>query len=149
MVELIARRDKSLEQSLAECLCDTEALAGGLHLRTKLVVNVVELLKAEYRHLDRDVVADGVQTALVAHVLELCAEDYLGRDVDHVNARYLADVRHGSGGTRVDLDNEYLVVINDVLDIYQTYNVQRLSELLSVVDDDPLDVLSEGLRGVD
>ncbi len=109
----------------------------------------MQLLEREYGDLYRNVVCGGVESALVTHVLELLAEDYLGREVNHGNARYLADIRNGSGRTRVYLYYINLVVVYDILDVYKTDNVQCLCELFGVVDDNALDMLCEVLAGVD
>ena len=108
----------------------------------------MQLFKREHGDFYRNVVAHGVQPALVAHVLELPAEDNLCRKVYHRHARDLADVRHGSGRARVYLYYVYLVVVYHVLDIHKAYNVQRLCELFGVVDDNALYMLGEVLAGV-
>ena len=62
------------------------------------------------------------------------------RDTGH-----LADVRHGTAGTRVDLDDVYLVVAHDELDVDQSDDMQLLCQLPRVVLDHALDLRRNAL----
>ena len=86
-------------------------------------------------------VALRVQAGAAAHVAQLLAEHAAGRQIDHRNARYLGDVRNGTRGTRVDLDNVDLVVVQNELDVDQTENSKVLCQSLGVLNEGVLVLL--------
>ena len=89
LLHLVARRDKTLVQSLLERARYAEHLARGLHFGSEVVVDVDKLFKAEHGDLDGYVSALSVKSRAVAHVLKALAEHCAGGKVDHGNARYL------------------------------------------------------------
>ena len=70
----IARTDQALEQGIVIVGGNAQHLAGRLHLRAKLSIHAVQLLKAEHRHLNGHIGGVGVQAGAVAHICQLLAQ---------------------------------------------------------------------------
>ncbi|MPM48966.1 hypothetical protein SDC9_95693 [bioreactor metagenome] len=146
---LVARGNESLVERFLARLADAEHLARGLHLRVEQNVHVRKLFKREHRHLYRDIRRGFVEPRAVAHVRQAFAEHGARREVDHRYARHLADVRHGTRRTGIDLDDVDFVLVDDILNVHEPLRVQRERELARVLDD-PLNQRSaEVPRGID
>ena len=135
LLERVASRDKPLVESFLTCGRESEHLTGGLHLRSEVVVDVHELFKGEYRNLDRDVRRGLVKTGAISHVGKLFAEHTSCREIDHRHAGDFAYIRNRSRGARVDLYYIELILVDAVLDIDETGDLQRYREILRAVDD--------------
>ena len=123
-LEGIARADQALEQGVVVVGGNAQHLAGGLHLRAELGVHAVQLFKAEHRHLDGHIGGVGVQAGAVAHIDELLAQAAAHGQIHHGHTGDLGDVRHGTGGTGVHLDDVHLAVGHGVLHVDQTGDMQ-------------------------
>ena len=106
----IARANEALEQGIVVVGGNAQHLAGGLHLRAKLGVHAVQFLKTEHRYLDGHIGRVGVQTGTVAHIGQFLTQAAADSQIDHGHAGDLGDVRNGTGGTGVDLDDVDLAV---------------------------------------
>ena len=111
---------EGLQQRLGEGLGKAQALAGGLHLRAKVGVHVSQLLEGEHGHLDGIILGLGVDVHAVAQVTQLLTQHDLGGKVNDGHARDLGDVRDGTGGAGVGLNDVDLVVIDDELNVIFT-----------------------------
>ena len=66
--------------------------------------------------------------------------DDLSSQRNNRNSGYLADVRHGSGGTRVYLDDVNFVICHDELNVDHALDMQRPGQLLGVIHQFCLDL---------
>ena len=112
---------------------NAQHLAGRLHLRAELGIHAVQLLKAEHRHLNGHIGGVGMQAGAVAHICQLLAQAAAHSQIHHGHTGDLGDVRHGTGGTGVDLDDIDLAVGNSVLDIDQTGDVELAGKAAGVI----------------
>ena len=149
MVELVARRSQPLEQRFFEIMRNTEHFASRLHLRPEHGVNIVQLLKAEHRHLDRHIFRLGVQPGAVAHIAQPVSQHDPCCNVYHRHAGDLADIGHRTGGTGIDLNDIDVPIINHILDIYQPDHLERPGQPPSVGNQGSFDLLGKGLRWID
>ena len=74
-----------------------------------------------------------MQTGAVAHIGELLAEAAADGQIDHRDAGDLGDIRHGTGGTGVDLDDVHFAVGDRILDVDQTGDVELTGKAAGVV----------------
>ena len=130
-----ARGRQALEQRLGHGFANAQHLAGGLHFRPQDAVGVAELFKAEHRHLDGGVGRRAVQARAEAQVNELFAQHDPAGQVHHGNLGHLADVRDGPGSPGINLDHVQLVIVNQVLDVYQAPRAQGQRQLLAAIAD--------------
>ena len=81
-----------------------------------------------------------------ALLLETLAEYDIGRDIGERVARRFREEGHGARRTRVDLDDINIVMlIDDKLDIVQTYYADAETELLCVAENSALDLIRDGV----
>ncbi len=73
------------------------------------------------------------------------AEDDLGRERHNRDSCYLADIRYGSGRTRVYFNDVNILAINDELDVDHTFDMKCSGKLLGVIHDRLLIVLGNAL----
>ena len=139
---------EGLVKSFVEGLCDAEAFTCGFHLRSKADISSTDLLEREYRHLHCVVICLFLESRCVAKFPDRMTADDLSCQRYDRDSRYLTDIRDGSGGTRVDLDDKYTFVINNKLDVDHSLYMERPCELLCVFHDRLLVVLGDALRRI-
>ena len=132
-LEGVARADEALEQGIVVVGSNAQHFAGGLHLGAELGIHTVQLFKAEHRHLDGHIRCIGVQAGAVAHICQLFAQTAAHRQVHHGHAGDLGDIRHGTGGTGVHLNDVHLAVGNCVLHVHQTVDMQLAGKAAGVI----------------
>ena len=116
--------DKRFIKSLVKSLCNTKALSGGFHLRSKADICAADLFKGEYRHLNGKVFCLRLKSRLIAQILQLIAKDHFCCQRYDRDSCYLADIRHSTAGTRIYLDYIHLFAAYDKLNVDHTYNVK-------------------------
>ena len=129
----IACTDQTLEQGIVVVGRNTQHLAGGLHLGAELGIHGVQLFKAEHRHLYRHIGGVGVQTGAVAHIRQLLAQAAAHGHIHHGHAGDLGDIRHGTGGAGVHLDDIHTAMGHSVLHVDQTGDVQLAGKAAGIV----------------
>ena len=132
-------------KSLVEGLCNTKALTGGFHLRSKGDICAADLLEGEYRHLDGNVICLSLQTRLVAKLADRVAEDDFRCQRHDRDSGYLADVRHGTRRTRVDLDDVNILTAYDELDVDHTDDMQGSCQTFRILYDGVFCMLADAL----
>ena len=133
--KLDARALECLVKGLIKGFCNTQALAGGLHLRPQVNVCTADLLKGEYRHLDGIIICLRLQTGGIAQLADGMAADDLGGQRYNGDSRYLADIGHSTGGPGIYLDNVYILSVHDKLDVDHALYVKSPRQLLGVGND--------------
>src|SRR5512144_2103936 len=110
-----AGRELRLHVGLPEVVVDAHDLAGRLHLRPQDRVHPRELDEREHRLLHRDV----RDLALLGEPLrgQRPTEHHVGGQLGQRDADGLGDEGYGAGGTRVDLEDEDLLVLDRELDV--------------------------------
>ena len=144
-----ARGGDALEQRLVERLAEAEHLAGGLHFRPEVRVGVGEFFEREHRNFDGVVRRRAVQPRAVAELAQRRADHDAGREVDHRNARHLAEIRHGARRARVDLNDIQLVVPDEILDVDEPLRAERQRQLARALDDAVHHLVVEVVRRID
>ena len=76
-----------------------------------------------------------IQSGAPAHILQLFAKHAAGCQIYHRYTGDLGDIRNGTGRTGVNLDDIYLIIVQNKLDVNQTQNCQLLGQLLGVIND--------------
>ena len=132
-LEGIACTDQTLEQGIVVVGRNTQHLTGGLHLGAELGIHGVQLFKAEHRHLHRHIGGVGVQTGAVAHIRQLLAQAAAHGHIHHGHAGDLGDVRHGTGGAGVHLDDVHTAMGDGILHIDQTSDMQLAGKAAGIV----------------
>jgi hypothetical protein len=137
--------DEGFVKSLVKGFCNTKALTCGFHLRSEADICTSDLLKGEYRHLDRKVLCFLLKSRCIAQLFDLAAKDDSCCKRNDRNSGYLADVRYCTAGTRVNLDHIYILTYNDELDIDHTDNMKCLCKTTCVFGDGLFCFLADGL----
>ena len=132
-------------KSLVEGLCNTKALTGGFHLRSKGDICAADLLEGEYRHLDGNVICLSLQSRLVAKLADRVAEDDFRCQRHDRDSGYLADVWHGTRRTRVDLDDVNILTAYDELDVDHTDDMQGSCQTFRILYDSVFCMLADAL----
>ena len=135
MAHLVPGSYQTLVDGLLQVGAQAQHLAGGLHLRAQVGIHVRQLLKGEAGHLHRVVGALAVQSGTVAHVADLLAQHGPHSQIHHRHARHLADIRHGTAGAGIGLNDVHLVVVDDILDVDQAQGTQLDGDLLGHLDE--------------
>ena len=143
------RGGKALEIGLLRRLRKAQRFAGGFHFRPKADLDLRQLFKAEHRHLDRDRRRGRIQARAKAHLRHLLAQRRAHTQLDDRNARDLGNIRHGTGGTRVDFDDVQIARILDELDIHQTAHMQTARDVDRVIRHHALNARRKVLRRID
>ena len=73
------------------------------------------------------------QAGAVPHIFQLFAQGAAHGQIDHGHTGDLGDIRHGTGRTRVDLDDVNLAVLHSVLHIDQAHNLQLAGKAAGVI----------------
>ena len=113
---------------------DCHNLAGRFHFRPKGDIDVAHLVKGEYRRFNSIVIREQLQARAEALLTDAVAHCAFGCNVNHLNGCNFAEERHGTGRTRVNLDNEYFVVAHDVLNVNHAVNFKADGNSVSIVD---------------
>ena len=133
--EGVAGCHEPLIEGFEGSFADAQYFAGGFHFRPELGVHVGKLFKGEDRNFDCHILAGWIEAGAVAEVSEAFSEADAGGQVNHWYAGDLADVWHGTGGTRVHFNDIEVVVMDNVLDVGEPDGAQAFAERFGVVDD--------------
>src|SRR5208337_3902010 len=120
-----------LGKSKAKRVCNTHDLPGGLHFRTEYGVSSGKLLEGEDRGFYKEVAHRQFRRQTEAR--EFAAYHEPRGNLRQRHAGGLADVRDGPGGTRIDFQDVDKPILNRILDVHQSDNIQFLGQLDSVL----------------
>ena len=134
LLHIVTGGGQTFKQRLFQRLAHTQNLTGGLHFRSQLSIQIHQLFKREHRYLNGDVRWRLIKIGAVAHAAQAFAQHAARGQIDHGHAGYLAQVRYGARGARIDLDYVYLMLIYDVLYVDKTVSIQRQSQLTGAFD---------------
>ena len=147
--QLDACAQERFVERLVKGLGNAKALSRGLHLWSKADISAADLLKGEYRHLDCHIVCLRLESRCVAQFFDLLPDDHLCRKRHDRDACHLADVRHSTAGTRVDLDHIHIILAAyDELDVDHTDDMKGFCKASCVLCDLRLRALCQALRRV-
>ena len=117
---------KCFVQCFVEVLGNTKTLTGRFHFRSKTDLCSTQFLKGEYRHLDCNIICLRLQVpARIPSSCDCLTKDHFGCQIYDRNTCYLADIRYGTGRTRVYFNDIYFIIrcaINWIL--ISPYNMQ-------------------------
>ena len=140
-------------QRLIKCAVEvvivTDSFTGGFHFGGKVCVYTVDLVKGEYGCFY-------VMTLLFVGInaentllLKAYTQNYLGCDIRKGISRCLGKEGNGTGGTGVNLDNIYVfVLINDKLNVKQTYNAYSQAQHLGITEYGSLNLIGNAVGGI-
>ena len=96
-------------KSFIKCLCNTQTLSCGLHLRSKADICTADLLKGEYRHLDCYIICLRLKSRGISKFFDLLSDDHLRSKRYNRDSCYLTDIRNSTAGTRIYLNYIYIL----------------------------------------
>ena len=96
-------------KSFIKCLCNTQTLSCGLHLRSKADICTADLLKGEYRHLDCYIICLRLKSRCITKFFDLLSDDHLRSKRYNRDSCYLTDIRNSTAGTRIYLNYIYIL----------------------------------------
>ncbi len=126
-----ARAELALQERDAERAIEPHDLAGRAHFRAEQHVDAGEAGEGEHRLLHRDVALHGRSGAEPEALQRLAGHD-AGGDLRDLRADHLGDERHRAGGARIDLEHVDDAVLDGVLHVHQSADVERQSERLGL-----------------
>src|SRR5690606_24748717 len=116
-MNLLTGAQLGLSEGLGKGPTHAHHLTRGLHLRSQDWINAGELVEGEYCLLDRKVLRNDLP--LETLFLESLASHAAGGNLGQRHSDAFRDKWHGSGCTRIDLDDVYLAVLIGQLCIHQ------------------------------
>ena len=123
--KLDSSSDKCFVKCFIKCLRNSKTLSCRLHLRSKADISSADLLKGEYRHLNRYIISFRLKSRCVTKIFDLLSCDNLCCQWNDRDTCYLTDIWYCTAGTWVYLDNIYIVfAAHDKLDIDHTDNME-------------------------
>jgi hypothetical protein len=122
--------------------------AGGLHLGTERGVDVDQLDGGEHRRLDRDERARRNKSGCPAQLRERCSAHDTRGQLDHGNARDLAEKGHRSRRARVHLQHVWDTTVDGELDVAETAHVECPGDPNGRIDDESAHVVVETARRI-
>ena len=143
--QLHPRRLHCLVQRVGQVVVVADGLAGGLHLRRQVGVQPPQLGEGESRGFGIvPLLLVGVQH-VDALLLQALTQRHQRGNVCQRVARGLAQERHGTGGTGIDLDDRHTILrVDNKLNIIQSLNADGRPQLLCVLQNDALDLVGDG-----
>ena len=138
-----------LVQRPVQLVVIADGLARGFHFRAQIGVQSLDLVKAEHRYLHIEpllLLRIQVEDPLL---LQALPQNHLRGDVRQGIPRRLAQERHRPAGPRIHFNNIYILIgVHDELDVIKPDDPDPEAQLLRVLQDDPLHLVTDGKRRI-